>query len=183
MHPHPHVAVTRHIAPSLEPLTLAEAKLYLRVEHTAEDSAIAQMITAAREVAEEILNTSFLTQRWKLTFAHELPAEFALPYGPVQSVISLTRVEENGAVTSLDVGVIEIAPNTSHAICSAPQSAKRFEIIYEAGLGSTTSSVPAALRQSMLQHVAYLYGFRSLEDSARIHDITRLYAPFREVRV
>jgi len=39
-------------APASEPITLAEAKLYLRVDTTADDALITALITAARETVE-----------------------------------------------------------------------------------------------------------------------------------
>lgn len=39
-------------APAIEPITLAEAKLFLRIEHDDEDTAIAALIAAARQHVE-----------------------------------------------------------------------------------------------------------------------------------
>jgi uncharacterized phiE125 gp8 family phage protein len=52
----------RIVPPALEPLTLAETKLYLRVDHPDDDQAILRLIQTAREAAEEYLRRSLLTQ-------------------------------------------------------------------------------------------------------------------------
>lgn len=46
-----------------EPITLAEARLHLRVDHIDEDALIAVLITAAREAAEHQIGGS-LAVRW-----------------------------------------------------------------------------------------------------------------------
>ncbi|HWA20765.1 MAG TPA: head-tail connector protein, partial [Caulobacterales bacterium] len=43
------MSITIVTPPASEPLSLAEAKLFLRVEHDAEDDLIAALIGAARE--------------------------------------------------------------------------------------------------------------------------------------
>lgn len=47
-----------------EPLSLADAKLYARVDQTAEDSMIASLITAARRRIERDTGLALLTQTW-----------------------------------------------------------------------------------------------------------------------
>ena len=59
----PSVLVT---APAAEPLTLAEAKLHLRVDDTADDALIGALITAARQHAEHDTRRALVTQTWKL---------------------------------------------------------------------------------------------------------------------
>lgn len=50
--------------PSLEPVSLTEAKLHLRVTGSGEDALIAAMLTAARTACEERLGRSLLATRW-----------------------------------------------------------------------------------------------------------------------
>lgn len=51
-------------APATEPITLAQAKLYLRVDDTADNDLITTLITVARERAEEFTKRAFITQTW-----------------------------------------------------------------------------------------------------------------------
>ena len=58
----------RITAPASEPVTLAEAKLYLRVDGTSEDSLISDLIVAARLSEETWLKLSLITHSWKLVY-------------------------------------------------------------------------------------------------------------------
>ena len=52
--------------PAEEPVTLADAKLTLRVDHAEDDSRIQRMIGAAREAAEQITGRRFGRQTGEL---------------------------------------------------------------------------------------------------------------------
>src|SRR4051794_5651410 len=52
--------------PAAEPVSLAEAKLYLRVVDSAEDSMITNMIAAARLLCEAEVDRSFINTTWDL---------------------------------------------------------------------------------------------------------------------
>lgn len=178
----PKITVTRETNPSEEPVTLAEAKLFLRVDHTSEDAAISQMIRSAREVAEQILNRSLITQRW-LCSIYGTPAHcVSLLYGPVGSIISVTFHDDAGNISTADADSYSLRDPFTLEFANYP-SAKQTDILYEAGMAANANGLDAALKQNILQHVAYLYGFRSLDEAVRMHDITRLYAPFREVQL
>jgi uncharacterized phiE125 gp8 family phage protein len=59
----PSVLVT---GPSVEPVSLAEAKLHLRVDITDDDTLITGLIISARQRAEVITRRALCTQTWKL---------------------------------------------------------------------------------------------------------------------
>lgn len=52
--------------PVEEPVSLAEAKAYLRVTGTSEDALISSLIMGARQWCEEITGRAFVTQTWDL---------------------------------------------------------------------------------------------------------------------
>lgn len=53
-------------APSVEPLTLQEAKDQLRINTTDQDARITAYIAAARQFCENFTNRAFITQTWEL---------------------------------------------------------------------------------------------------------------------
>jgi hypothetical protein len=67
-------SVTRVTGPAVEPLTVAEAKLHLRVDTTEDDTYIGTLITAAREWVENYLDRTLITTQLILRAA-EFPTE------------------------------------------------------------------------------------------------------------
>lgn len=52
--------------PTAEPVTLAEAKVHLRVDTDADDGRITRLIATARELCETIARRAFVAQTWDL---------------------------------------------------------------------------------------------------------------------
>lgn len=89
--------------PVEEPLTLAEAKDYLRVTGTADDFKIMGLIIAVREWAESLTHRRFITQTWDWTMDAfpGITGTLEIPYGKVQSVNAITYVDSDGATQTL----------------------------------------------------------------------------------
>lgn len=127
----PNSKLARLVDAAVEPLSLADAKLFLRVENSAEDALISDMIAAARMECERINDRSFITTTWQLTLdflplsagpfpgfspsarrwggggsydrvdAHD--GAVFLPMPPLIGVSSLSYVDQGGVRQSLDV--------------------------------------------------------------------------------
>lgn len=95
------MAITIVTAPTVEPLTLAEVKDHLRVEHSDEDSLIAIYIRAAREFAESFLGRALVTQTWKLTLDEFPAAEIKIPLPPLQSVDTVKYYDGSGVLQTV----------------------------------------------------------------------------------
>ena len=65
--------LVRNTLPSSEPITLADAKLHLKVETTADDSLIQSLITSCREEAEEYTGLILISQVWAL-YLNQFPS-------------------------------------------------------------------------------------------------------------
>jgi hypothetical protein len=90
---------------AVEPISLAQAKQFLRVEVTADDDLISDLITAARIRCEQLNDRAFITQTWQFTidylpFAASPFLGFAWPFGQYGSGGSFNRVDRNdGSIT------------------------------------------------------------------------------------
>ncbi len=67
------------IAPIVEPVTLAEAKLYCRVTTNAEDTLITLMITQAREAIEVATGLSLIPKDIT-TYFNNVSGNFEIPF-------------------------------------------------------------------------------------------------------
>lgn len=73
-------------APTTEPVSLAEAKLHLRVDGTADDALITALITAARLAVENFSRRALITQAWILSMDRFPGADaILLPRPPLQN--------------------------------------------------------------------------------------------------
>jgi uncharacterized phiE125 gp8 family phage protein len=169
-------------APSIEPVTLSDAKLHLRVIDTAEDTLITLLIGAARRYAEMYCNRSFVTQGWRLTLdAFPGPSLMGVPYGRPYTVpahaVQLERTPVLGvsAITYQDMGGTWQTMSASDYVVDAtgpigritpvfgkiwpvtlPQIAA-VRIDYTAGYGPAATDVPEGIRQWLLLRIGTLY--------------------------
>lgn len=164
-----------------EILTVAEAKSHLRVVHDADDTYIEEKIKQARQVAENRLAVSFITQTWTLTL-DEWPEDgvIELRNGPVQSVTTLKYYNTSGVQTTLTSGTdyqvdvlsrpgrIAVEPETTWPSLETGRL-HAIEAIYVAGYGDDADDLDSAVKQGIELILADLYLNR--EDSAP----TKLY--------
>ena len=59
--------ISRLIAPAEEPLTLAETKQHLRVDHNEDDALISTLIASACQAAESRTGRVLIAQKWRAT--------------------------------------------------------------------------------------------------------------------
>ena len=171
--------VVRSTDPASEPITLSEAKTFLRIDSSDEDTLISEMITAARIAAEEQTGKSLISQSWQVAYDDCPPPVVKLPNGPVQSVTSVKSIDENAAETIVSATSYHLNALQELVFESVP-SGHQIIIEYVAGFGAA-SDVPANLVQGILLHVANLYEHRDAMTpplASMLH-----YSAHREVRI
>jgi hypothetical protein len=89
------------VQPSTEPLTLADAKTYLRVDYDDEDTLIGQLITDARVYAQQVSKRSLASQTVRVTIEPPAIPEGALS-GPVGGDFDPYRLNER--ITTVPFG-------------------------------------------------------------------------------
>jgi len=177
-------------APSEEGLiTLAEAKLHLKVEGNDEDSLIQGLIDASIDWIDgpqgwlgRALNVQTITEYRDCFWARPL----TLSYPPVRSITSIGYLDGSG--------VAQIVPSDSYeAINGAvdlvwgkswPSTAYRergIRIVYEAGY----DELPAAIKVACLMMIGFLYENREATTDEALHSgaVMALLSPYRIWRV
>lgn len=176
------------VAPTEEPITSTEAKAYLRQDETAEDTLVASLIVAARQLAETYTGRAFVTQTWKLTL-WQFPCG---PYGviqvprpPLQSVSGIAYTDNDGATQTVATSVYT-ADTTAHpGLISlkfgqywpyARFQAAAVQVTFVAGYGAA-SAVPELLKTALRKQVVDWYEGRAERDalSPAVRSILDLY--------
>lgn len=166
-------------APTLEPITVAEAKSHLRVTGSTLDADIAVMIQSAREFVEQFTARAIVTQTRRL----DLPCfdeRTYLPGGRVQSVSHVKYIDTAGTLQTLGTSSYALFSTskgasyidrafgatwpTTRAVANAVQ------ITYVAGFPGTGSpadlrgGVPASIKQAIKKLVQAEYDDLKAED-------------------
>jgi hypothetical protein len=111
------------VPPPVEPLTLAEVKLDRRVDHDLDDSLLSALIQAAREYCEGYNAESLVQQTREVLVSHYVEG-MALPYGPVQDVVSVEGDEGAPVTVQYVAGYPTIEGEGIDYTANIPQSYK-----------------------------------------------------------
>ena len=155
----------RTVAPDVEPVTLAEAKQTLRVDHDSEDALIAGLIRAAREEVEASCGLALIDQSWRLAL-DVLPGIglVLLRRTPVREIVSVTTYGADGEAVLVDPQTYRLdgasRPARLHFI-QLPAALNGIEIDFKAVFGEAGTAVPALLKRAILLLVAHWYEFRA----------------------
>lgn len=158
----------RTVAPEIEPVTLAEAKAQLRIDHDSEDTLIAGLIRAARAEVEDRTGTALIAQSWRLAL-DRWPADglVRLRRHPVREILSVTAYGSEGEAALVDPAdyAADLASRPARLLFGRPPSPLRrmngVEIDFEAGFGEAGTDVPDLLRRAVLVLVAHWFEFRA----------------------
>lgn len=163
--------------PAQEPVSLAEAKLHLRVDIGEDDALIEGLISAARQACETRTGLQIVTARWMLVldrFADSDGADRAdscvirLPKCPVQSVVSVQYLDMAASLQTIDPGdyMVEVASQPARL---SPVFGKAWPaclpqigavvVTFDAGFG-TPADVPEGIKSWIKLRVGSLYAHR-----------------------
>ena len=181
-------------APSIEPVSLAEAKTHLRLDDSAEDGAIAALISAARLHIERCYGLALISQAWTLALDRwPRSPEIALPIWPVTAVETVKVIGEEGDAFLIDEAhyVASLAPRPATLVRrpdrrwpSPGRPAGGIEIEFAAGFGPSAGDVPQPIRQAVKLYVGHLYENRDGLSQARVPAaLEALLSPYRECRL
>ncbi|MGE0828215.1 MAG: head-tail connector protein [Hyphomonadaceae bacterium] len=186
------MSITLLTPPASEPVSLAEAKLFLRVEHDAEDDLIALMIQSAREAVEAGCGRALITRRVRESldiWRADSIGGALLSVGPATNVVAVRLIAANGSESLIDAERYRLdgARDRPRLIFEAGlptllRSAGGVEVDYDAGLADAAADLPVGLRLAVLHVAATL--FETRQGEARIPEAARaLMAPYAPARL
>jgi hypothetical protein len=140
------------IAPITEPVTLAEAKQYVRVTNDVEDELFLELITQSREAVEKAAGIS-ITPKTAVVWFTNAASNFQFPFGPITSFTSLTDANGN------------ILAESQYSLVGGQYLTLRFpnfadmKAEYETGF----ESVPKEIKIAILDQINYGYENRGMD--------------------
>lgn len=152
--------------PAEEPVSLAEAKAYLKVDDSAEDGLITTLIGAARLHVEGVTGQALLAQSWRVVLdAWPENRMVKLPVTPFMAVTEIMAYDDNGGGHAVPLAQFLSEPDRlllPDAVAGMPALRARqgIEIDYVAGFGTEPAAVPADIRQALLVLVGYWHEHR-----------------------
>lgn len=178
-------------APTLEPLSLVEAKLHARVSTTAEDSLVTALIVAARDYAQNKTQRQIVAAKWKLVLdsfpgPSLIGVPFGKPYGlpehaivipiaSVQQVDQIQYLDMNGTLQTMVAGTDYVVDTSGDPTRITPPFGKIWPIplpqigaiavTFRAGLAAPLTADPAA-------DTIYVPGWKTLA----VNDTLRVFA-------
>lgn len=161
------MAVNVVTAPATMPVSLAEAKEMLLIDHTADDALLTMLIAGATEEAERIARRSFVTRTLDLLLdAWPRDGVIRLEYPPVQTITSITYSNEmNQAATVPGTDYVAVLDVTPPLVMLTPgaswpsvtlRSESPIRVRYTAGYGAT-EAVPSRYKILILALVSIDY--------------------------
>jgi uncharacterized phiE125 gp8 family phage protein len=171
--------------PTVYPVTLAEAKAHLVIDHDLDDSLVDGLIAAATEYAEQYTNRA-LVQRTLDYSMDSFPASaFVLPKAPALSVTSIDYTDTNGdpqtvptTVYGLDLGVTPPVIYLKYGQVWPTARSERNAVTVRfvagyAGLGSpedVRAGVPEAIKAAIKLIVGDLYLNRERKMDVQVYN-------------
>ncbi len=172
--------------PASEPVTLDEAKLFLRIDTADDDALLATLITASRRLVEQTTGKCLLLQTWRFGVDRwPVSALLRLPLSPLLSLSAVTVMDGPGnrvahTLAKFPITATSVPPTiqaktvpSSGAVC---EGGIQLDAVF--GYGTTAASVPQPLRLAVLMVAAQFYETRGQGETILPGAVRTLIAPF-----
>ncbi len=150
----------------VEPVTVEELRVHLRLQTKAHDEHLRELITASRQWIEDAMLWRLLLRQVVVEKFDRFAGEMELRW-PAASITSVAYLDPDGDTQTVAATVYELATNHSVSYIRLkynqywPTDVRAHEdavtITYPAGYGSGSSYVPMAIRRALLLHAGGLF--------------------------
>jgi uncharacterized phiE125 gp8 family phage protein len=157
--------------PAVEPLTLDEAKAYLRVATSDDDALIGTLIAGARGHVEAQTHRALITQSWRIgRDVWPVNGRIAVLPAPLRTLLAARIYDGDGNAQAIDpqsfvIDTISAPGLLSFAPWSVPQPGRDhagIELDVSVGYGDAAADVPEPLKLAIRLLVAHWYENRGV---------------------
>jgi uncharacterized phiE125 gp8 family phage protein len=169
--------------PGAAPLSIDEAKAWLRITTAAEDGLLAGLIRAAGAMCEAFTGQLLIERACRTTIVadgrwHRLGA------APVRDITGVATASGEAIAASGYAADIDAASDGWVRLTTAGTRGARAIVHYRAGLASDANGLPEGLRQGLMRMVAHLYAERDGDRGASPPAaVAVLWRPWRRMRL
>lgn len=158
--------------PVMEPVTVEELKMFARIDGNDENSLLSSFLQSARSLTEGYLNRALIEQTITLKMDSWPGEAIELPRPPLISITAVETLDEDDTATEYSSDYYYIITTQEPGLLilkfgvTPPQNTERYyggyQIRYKAGYGTTASSVPSAIKDSIKQWATAMYENRAI---------------------
>ena len=170
--------------PTVEPVTLAEAKAHCRVDTDADNAYLAALIRAAREYCEAYCDETFVHTQYVMTL-DSFPMEIELPRPPMATAVANTAVTityktENQATATLQTSQYRVdrdsVPGVIRTLYNGTWPSHLMDynavtVTWWGGKSADGSGVEQRIRNAILWLVGFWYERRMAADGISMSEI------------
>ncbi len=183
------------VPPALEPVGLADAKTFLRIEGAQDDDLVMALLSAARLMVEAASGRMLIDQTWRIVLdGWPASGRVRLPVSPLRGIIAARVFGVDGQSQLLAGGAL--VPETgaeppvlvqAQPLSPPGRNSQGVEIDVLIGHGPLAADVPAPLRQAVLRLAAFWFENRgdalAGDATALPAEIMALINPYRRKRL
>lgn len=169
--------------PGKAPVSLEEARSWLRMGAAADDAVIERLIDAATNICEAFIGARLIVRAaediWPVA---GLPVQLRVrPVVAVDAVSLLADGRDEIVLEADDYRVTIMPDGRARLAIVAPGEAKRVRVAYRAGIAEGADGIPEAIRHGIVRMTQHLHGERDGAGAAPPAAIAALWQPWRRL--
>lgn len=169
--------------PGEAPVSLEEARSWLRLGAGVDDAVIERLVDTATNICEAFIGGRLIVRAAEETWPIG-NGPVRLRARPVVAVDAVTLLADGGAETMLEAGDYRVtiaADGRARLTIVVPGEAQRVRVAYRAGMASEAAGVPEAIRQGIVRMTQHLHAARDGAGTAPPAAIAALWQPWRRL--
>jgi uncharacterized phiE125 gp8 family phage protein len=170
--------------PAAVPLSLNEARGWLRLGSSADDAVVAGLVRAATNICEAFIGQWLIERAVEEVVPIGADGAVRLTARPVAAVEAVTLLAADGSATALEPAEWRLTigrDGTGRLAIERRGAAARARVAYRAGMATDANAIPEAIRQGIMRMTQHMHDARGDAGAAPPAVIAALWQPWRRI--